>query len=82
MESRHLLMKAPVHMFNLDTLYKTFPDGCFVLTLRPMRNVVASFLSLMKMVTINYRIKFDQRWVDRHIQIFRVMTEKAVRYKI
>ncbi len=34
MERRHFLMKAHVHLLELDSLIDTFPDACLVYTHR------------------------------------------------
>ena len=80
MEGRQLLMKAIIHMFNLDALYETFPDACYIVMFRPIKNIVASFLSLMRMATAQFRVEHDEKWMNRNIRILRTLVEKGIRW--
>ncbi len=79
MEGRQLLMKAIIHMFNLDVLYETFPGACYIVMFRPIKNIVASFLSLMRMATAQFRVEHDEKWMNRNIRILRTLVEKGIR---
>ncbi len=74
-----MMMKGMIHLLNLDILYDTFPDGCFVFCHRPIRNVVPSYLALLRLATANYQVAYDEKWIERALHILRTLTEKAVR---
>ena len=50
-ETRRLILKAPIHYWNVDTLYRAFPDAYFVFTQRDPRAALLSNCSFSAMTT-------------------------------
>ena len=75
-------LKAPMHLWNLDNLYKTYPDAKIIFTHRDMQKVIPSVCSLM----LAFRKSFSD-YVDtidigeRVIAWFKRGTTKAMEFE-
>ena len=67
MESKRYLLKGPIHLLNLDTLVKTFPDASLVYTHRPLSKAVPSTLSLFQHVLDPIGVDTNSdKWIKRY----------------
>jgi len=54
MDKHSLLLKAHVHLLNLDALLEVFPDACLIFTYRPMTEILPSFCSTVSKGTASW----------------------------
>ena len=54
MDEHQYLLKAHVHLLNLDALLEVFPDACLIFTYRKMTEVLPSFCSTIAMVKMTH----------------------------
>jgi hypothetical protein len=63
----HWVLKAPVHLFNLDALLTVFPDACIVQTHRDPLKVLPSACSLYAIVRGVYTDRVDLRGISEQL---------------
>jgi hypothetical protein len=63
----HLLLKDPMHMFDLPALFSVYPDAQVVVTHRDPVKTIASFCSLSFMVRSRRTATPDKKQVGRHV---------------
>jgi hypothetical protein len=63
----HWVLKAPVHLFNLDALLTVFPDACIVQTHRDPLKVLPSACSLYAIVRGVYTDRVDLRAISEQL---------------
>jgi hypothetical protein len=67
--AQHLVLKSPIHLYNLDALLTVFPDARIIQTHRDPRAVVASGCSLYETTRIasmrgHDPVALGQQWLD------------------
>ncbi len=79
---RRWVLKYPVHLRNLDELYRVYPDACVVQTHRDPVDVIASLCTLIYRLRRIYSDNVDVLAIGRwQLEMWATILEKSLEYR-
>ena len=69
------LLKYPLHLRQLEDVIKVYPDACFIMTHRPLTNVVGSFCSVVE--TLRKPQEFTKSKSEQGVESLRFLSKMA-----
>jgi hypothetical protein len=84
--SSHWLLKAPAHVFQLDTLFQHYPNAAMIMTHRNLDEALPSFYRMMSNMEKVYSIEANsvpvrEALIGQYTQFFDTMVECLVKFR-